>query len=236
MSGVISKINFATLLFFLGHGSAETKDIRTEQLFHDLHDNIGWVVEDSKDGISVSRKPIQGMGLKAVMVAKKTIIPKEIIQSVIMDVGNYENFLKSIGPIRSKEVQRSSDWVDGYQFIPIDLPLISDREYLFRMYSYGYNSGDTTSIIHWHLLEKRDDVLVGLNNQNNNRVYLDHGAGLWMAEETLSDTIVLSYRIYMDPGGALPEFLVDMMNKVSVMNIFKDAIAEAKLRQDIIVQ
>ena len=57
-----------------------------------------------------------------------------------------------------------------------------------------------------------------------------------MAEETLSDTIVLSYRIYMDPGGALPEFLVDMMNKVSVMNIFKDAIAEAKLRQDIIVQ
>ena len=40
----------------------------------------------------------------------------------------------------------------------------------------------------------------------------------------------------MDPGGALPEFLIDMMNKVSVMNIFKDAIAEAKLRQDIIVQ
>ena len=57
-----------------------------------------------------------------------------------------ENFLKSIGPIRSKEVQRSSDWVDGYQFIPIDLPLIGDREYLFRMYTYGYNSGDTTSI------------------------------------------------------------------------------------------
>ena len=164
------------------------------------------------------------------------MIPKEIIQSVIMDVGNYENFLKSIGPIRSKEVQRSSDWVDGYQFIPIDLPLIGDREYLFRMYSYGYNSGDTTSIIHWHLLEKRDNVLVGLNDHNNERVYLDLGAGLWMAEETLSDTIVLSYRIYMDPGGVLPEFLVDMMNKVSVMNIFKDAIAEAKLRQDIIVQ
>ena len=92
MSGVISKFNFATLLFFLSHGLAETKDERTEQLFQDLHDNIGWVFEDSKDGISISRKPIQGMGLKAVMVAKKTMIPKEIIQSVIMDVGNYENF------------------------------------------------------------------------------------------------------------------------------------------------
>ena len=94
MSAVISKFNFAILLFFLGHGLAETKDGRTEQLFQDLHDNIGWVFEDSKDGISISRKPIQGMGLKAVMVAKKTMIPKEIIQSVIMDVCNYENFLR----------------------------------------------------------------------------------------------------------------------------------------------
>ena len=40
----------------------------------------------------------------------------------------------------------------------------------------------------------------------------------------------------MDPGGALPEFLVDMMNKVSVMNIFKDAIVEAQLRLDTTVQ
>ena len=236
MRRVILKFNLATLLLLFSYGSADTKDRRTEQLFENLHDNGGWVVEEFKDGISLSRKPIHGMGLKAVMVTKKTKIPKEIIQSVIMDVGNYESFLKSIGPIRSKEVKRSSDWVDGYQFIPIDLPLIGDREYLFRMYPIGYNNEDTTSIIHWYLLDKREDLMIGLNNKNNNRVYLDHGAGLWVAEETLSDTIVLSYRIYMDPGGALPEFLVDMMNKVSVMNIFKDAIVEAQLRLDTTVQ
>ena len=36
--------------------------------------------------------------------------------------------------------------------------------------------------------------------------------------------------IYIDPGGSLPNFLIDLINKTSVVNIFKDAIAEAQKR------
>ncbi|GIS53785.1 hypothetical protein Ct9H90mP29_08270 [bacterium] len=57
------------------------------------------------------------------------------------------------------------------------------------------------------------------------------GYGLQKNEK---DTIILSYRIYMDPGGSLPDLLIDIMNKVSVVNVFKDAVTEAQNRYNLI--
>ena len=61
-----------------------------------------------------------------------------------------------------------------------------------------------------------------LDNDERSATYLDYGAGLWIAEEKGEDKTLFSYRIYIDPGGALPDFLVDMINKTSVTNIFLD--------------
>ena len=91
----------------------------------------------------------------------------------------------------------------------------------------GYRKEDNTSIIHWFLLDK-DDAL--LDSDGNSATYIDYGAGLWIAEQKEQDKTLFSYRIYMDPGGSLPDFLIDMINKTSVINIFKDAISEAQKR------
>mgnify|MGYP005749293839 FL=1 len=63
-----------------------------------------------------------------------------------------------------------------------------------------------------------------------NATYLNNGAGLWVAKNVAKDRTSFSYRIYIDPGGSLPNFLIDLINKTSVVNIFKDAIAEAQKR------
>ena len=34
----------------------------------------------------------------------------------------------------------------------------------------------------------------------------------------------------MDPGGSIPNFIIDKINEVSIVNIFKDALAEAEKR------
>ena len=235
MTRSIQKYNIYILILISSHGIAEIKDNKTEKLLKTLYDNEGWVIDNSKEGISLSRKPIEDMGLMALMVRQTIMIPKEIIQSVIMDVNNYEKFLNNKGLI-SKVVNRRNNWVDGYQYIPIEIPLIGDREYLFRMRSNGFSKEDTISIIHWYLLVKKQDVLVELNERPKDIVYLDHGAGLWVAEEIGKDTMILSYRIYMDPGGSLPDLLINMMNKISVVNIFKDAISEAQYRYNLTIQ
>ena len=227
--------NFYILILISSYGNAEIKDNRTEKLLKTLHNNEGWVIDNITEGISLSRKKIEDMELTALMVRQKIMIPKEIVQSVIMDVNNYEKFLNNKRLI-SKVLNRGFNWLDGYQYIPIDIPLIANREYLFRMYPDGFNKEDTISIIHWYLLDKKQDVLVELNERPKDTVYLDYGAGLWVAEEIEKDTMILSYRIYMDPGGSLPDILIDMMNKFSVVNVFKDAIAEAQNRYNLTIK
>ena len=196
-------------------------------LLNSLHDNTGWEILDSSLHNLVSTKEIQGRDLFAVMVKKDIKLPKNILQDVIMDVNNYKQFLKSSDSFISNEIKRTTHFVDGYQFIPINIPFFDNREYLFRMYPSGFKDDDSISIIHWYLLDENEIVL---DRENHSATYLSHGAGLWVAEQKSNNKISLSYRLYMDPGGSLPTFLIDMINKTSVVNIFEDVIAEAQNR------
>ena len=196
-------------------------------LLNALHDNNGWETIDSSSHNLVSTKEIPGRDLFAVMVKKEIDLPKEILQDVIMDVNNYKQFLKSSDSFISDEIKRTNHYVDGYQFIPINIPFFDNREYLFRMYPSGFKDDDSISIIHWYLLNENEIVL---DKKNPSAVYLSHGAGLWVAEKRSNKKTSFSYRLYMDPGGSLPTFLIDLINKISVVNIFEDAIVEAQNR------
>ena len=196
-------------------------------LLNSLHDNTGWEILDSSSNNLVSTKEIQERDLFAVMVKKDIELPKNILQDVIMDVNNYKQFLKSSDSFISNEIKRTTHFVDGYQFIPINIPLFDNREYLFRMYPSGFKDDDSISIIHWYLL---DENKIDIDKKNHSATYLSHGAGLWVAEKKSNNKTSLSYRLYMDPGGSLPTFLIDMINKTSVVNIFEDVIAEARNR------
>ena len=37
------------------------------------------------------------------------------------------------------------DWAEGYHLLPVDIPLMKDREYFFRVHERGYNIEDKTS-------------------------------------------------------------------------------------------
>ena len=196
-------------------------------LLNSLHDNNGWEVIDSSSNNLVSIKEIPGRDLFAVMVKKEINLPKEILQDVIMDINNYKQFLKSSGSFISNEIKRTTEFVDGYQFIPINIPFFDNREYFFRMYPSGFKDDDSISIIHWYLLNEQQPIF---KKKDRSAIYLSHGAGLWVAENQFNNKTSFSYRIYMDPGGSLPTFLIDLINKTSVVNIFEDAIAEAQNR------
>ncbi len=202
-------------------------------ILNSLHDNIGWEILDSSANRSISTKRIPGKDLFAVRVQKELDLPKEILQGVIMDINNYKLFLKSSDSFISIEIKRTSEFVDGYQFIPINLPFFDNREYLFRMYPGGYKENDEISFIHWYLLDEDKTIL---KKENRSATYLNHGAGLWTAEQRLNNKTFFSYRIYMDPGGSLPSFLIDIINKNSVVNIFEDAVAEAQKRYQSVSQ
>ena len=59
---------------------------------------------------------------------------------------------------------------------------------------------------------------------------IDYGAGTWAAEKGDDDGYMLSYKLFLDPGGSIPDFAVELMNKTSIVNIFNNVLAEASKR------
>lgn len=218
------------LILFLSFSFANTNDENKalDALFNNLMSKKEWIFEEKINDISISKKVILGKDLVALKVEKEISILPKYIQDVILDVENYNEFLLSAKSMDSKELAKGKDWLDAYQYIPIDAPFLSDREYSFRISSKKIHKKDSISIVHWFLLDEHKYKIK--KDPKKDVIYLDDGAGLWISEKKENNNILLSYILYMDLEGSMPNFIIDKINKVSLINIFKDILSEAAKR------
>ena len=193
-----------------------------------LKSNEDWTTVAKKGKVILSTKSIKNMSLVAFMAKQKTNIPSKIIQDIVMDVNNYGQYFNSAGEFVFNEVRKFSGVVEGYHLLPVDLPFMKDREYFFRVHSGGYNIDDNVSIVHWYLIDEPEKVQT--QNTSKDAIYLNYGAGLWMAEHKDDGEYMLSYRLYLDPGGSIPDFAIELLNKMSIVNVFNDVLNEASRR------
>jgi CRISPR/Cas system-associated exonuclease Cas4 (RecB family) len=213
-----------------------TANIYPEVLYNSSYDLLklliektGWVNDGEENGFSLSKKLIKNKDLYALRIQKKVAFSPDIIQEILIDVNNYDQFLSKSDNIKSYELNRSNKWVDAYQFIENNIPFLDNREYCFRISKEGLDDSDKISLVHWYLLEKNYYDTSHLV-KNNKSIYLNYGAGLWLAEEQIDQSVMISYIIYIDPGGSIPDFLIDKANRVSLVNILEDTIIEANRR------
>ena len=169
-------------------------------------------------------KKIDGFDLPAISVERVTSIDPNKVKDILIDILNYNKVLKSSGSLKTKIISKNNQYLDGYQYIKSELPFISSREYYFRM-SYSKIFLDSNILVHWYLLEKKNETN-DLGNPDD-AVYLDFGAGIWLFEKIEKNKYLISYRLYMDPGGSLPDFIIKKVNESSIYNIFNDVINEA---------
>ena len=201
---------------------------KPDVLLQMLKSNQNWTFVAKKGEVTLSTKPIKNMSLVAFMAKQKTNIPSKIIQDIVMDVKNYGQYFNSAGEFGFSEVRRYSGAVEGYHLLPVDIPFMQDREYFFRVHAGGYDVEDNVSIVHWYLIDKPEKVQT--QNTSKDAIYLDYGAGLWMAERADDGDYMLSYRLYLDPGGSIPDFAIELLNKMSIVNVFNDVLSEASRR------
>ena len=172
----------------------------------------------------IKTKDIDGFNLPAISVQRTVNIDPDSIKNILIDILNYNKVLKSSKSLKTKIIFKDDQFLDGYQFIKSGLPFISNREYFFRM-SYSNNLLERNTLVHWYLLDKKK-----INNNlesTNDAVYLDFGAGIWLFEKIEKNKYLISYRLYMDPGGYLPNLIIKKVNESSIYNIFDDVINEA---------
>ena len=224
------KLALSTAIFWTFDLSLLANEIieKPVALFQMLRSNEDWTTVAKKGEVILSTKSIKNMSLVAFMAKQKTNIPSKIIQDIVMDVKNYGQYFSSAGEFIFNEVRRNSGVVEGYHLLPVDLPFMKDREYFFRVHAGGYNMEDDASIVHWYLIDGPEKVQI--QNTTKDAIYLNYGAGLWMAEHNTEGEYMLSYRLYLDPGGSIPDFAIELLNKMSIVNVFNDVLIEASRR------
>ncbi len=188
-----------------------------------LYDELNWsIVETTDDGISVAEKSINDVAVKAVKVSQTVRIDPEMLARVIEDVANYGRFLTSASSMECDLLSSDESGMVGYQYV--DVPLISDRVYGFKMYRPV--AGETR--VDWELIPESTLENYAVNKRSG--VYIDYGVGSWSMNKLEDDLYDVSYRLVMDPGGWIPDSVSDYFNRVSMVGIFKDALVETQRR------
>ena len=97
-----------------------------------LHEEAGWEAVETQDGgLIIEEKRIPGISVRAVKVEQVLDIQPEILAQVIEDVANYNRFLTSATGLECDLLSQDSTQLIGFQYV--DIPLISDRIYGFRI-------------------------------------------------------------------------------------------------------
>lgn len=219
----------ALLILLINVGFGQDKFNENRALLTVLNANSGWnPLETTNDSIHISVKELNGSELQAVKVEKTLDIEPNLITDVIMDVENYNSFLSEAKSLKSRVIERSDTGLIGYQRIKVDVPFFDDREYFFKMNRAPFGDQDATTMCYWILLDPDDNAKARAKAKD--ATYLKKGAGIWKWEPLESGRVKISYMLYMHPGGSIPDFLIDMINKRSIVGLFRDVVKEVNTR------
>ena len=198
------------------------------KILKQLKDNKDWVlVEDRLDSIRVYEKQIDNMDLKALKVEKVIDFDPKPILETVMDINKYSNILSS-DDLTSFIIGQRNNLIYAYNHIPIPLPFIEDRHYIFTIKKVSNKE------VSWSLVDytkvRATSRLKAMINKDPTAVYLDYGAGFWYAEPLTERISKVSYTLYMDSGGALTNNLNDLFTSQSIINLYKSVLKEGKNR------
>ena len=222
------RIKIIFFIFYLTIAYSNLDNTKVNRLFEILKDDDNWVNLSYNDGLQIYSKNVDSHPLAALKIESKIDLPLDIIQSIIMDIEKYDSILKSSNGLETIQIDMNDNIKVAYQFIPINIPFMSHRHYIFQIEKHDFSINYPKMLVEWYILESTSNYAKKFKKQNT--IYLEDGVGIWMAKKNEENKIILSYRLYMNPGGSIPNFLMDKLNEDSIINIYKDVINESKRR------
>ena len=230
MINMNKKIIFWTVVFLNILYSMDPNG-RPEDLFTYLYDEGEWeYVDESSDSISLYLKNLDKINLTAMSVSKSIQLEPKLLKNIIVDVNKYKSFLSSANSLKTTELLKDRNFLDAYQHIEIGLPFFENRQYFFRMHTDFLENVEINTLVEWYLINPKTWTNSFTIEENSSAIYLEYGAGVWFFRAMDNNRVNISYRLIMDPGGYIPSFMKEMINKISVVNLFRDVLNEAEKR------
>ncbi len=146
-----------------------------------------------------------------IKIEREIEFKKEDLFKVIKDIESY-NLVLTNKNIFSDLVTIDEDVIYAHQLITNVIPLVRNRQYIFKMYSYNENRID------WTLVDSENKIMEGYLGKNVHNLY--YGAGSWH----LNSDNVLSYRMYIDDEARLPNTFIKKIRINSALDVFNDVL------------
>jgi|GEM_PF-492196 len=203
-----------------------------QALVDSLYNNNGWeklLVTD--EGIQIKTKSLEGYELKALEISQVVDVTPQWVIEVLEDVDSYNDVLADNRNMICNLVDQDENTIIGYQFYKI--PFMRNRYVVFEMKKkHETESGQYKS--EWTLVpeEVHPDLQLPDFHYEESPLSIDEGAGIWIFEQ-MDTSWHITHRLYMNPGGWIPNFIVERVNRKGVAELFKDVIQAAKQKNEL---
>ncbi|MCF7920816.1 MAG: hypothetical protein K9N06_12970 [Candidatus Cloacimonetes bacterium] len=203
---------------------------QSELVYEQLADDKGWENLKEDGATFFRRKPMTGFDLYALEIRRVTSIEPEAVYAVLLDVASYGEVLGDNKYLEAEEVSRDTVKITGYQYARI--PLIPNRHYLFDfdLTDYRRSLQEKQNRLAWKLLDPEGEFkkfVAAKDLENNNPIYIRNGAGIWMIREISPGRYENIYRLYIDPAGWMPGWLVNSFNVKNLKQLFDQVLSAA---------
>ncbi len=206
---------------------ASSTALGSNHLLAQLHSDNGWeMVSTTDDGLTLRSKSLPGYELQALEISSETDLTPESIVQVVENVASYNEIITSNKAMECSLIGMKNGNIYGYQYYKV--PLMKNRYVVFEMRP-AYSSVDGHIRSDWVLLNEEQLARLELPPVHKDRspVLIDEGAGTWIFRPVADGQFQVSYRLYMNPGGWIPDFILENVNRKGIAGLFEDVLREA---------
>lgn len=159
---------------------------------------LPWRLDREREGIRVETRPVEGSGIREFRGTAEVAAPVETIRTLLRDADRFREWFPNTS--ESRLLERSGDV--SYQYSVLDTPWpISDRDNVFRAQTTRDAATGTVSIaVH---------AAPDHHPEQPDRVRVRHARGEWRLEPIGEDRTRVTFRMHLDPGGGVPEWLIN---------------------------
>jgi hypothetical protein len=171
-----------------------------------------WKLNTDKEGIKVYTSLMPGSKIKAIKVESTLDATPSQLVAMVMDIKNSPTWVyHTKSAMLVKQVSPS----ELYYYSEVNLPWpVANRDFVAHLIVTQDPDTKVVTIA--------GPVVPGLVPERKGIVRIDHSNGKWTITPTGNGQINVEYSIFVDPGGDLPSWLVNMFATEGPLQIFRN--------------
>ena len=179
---------------------------------HTADAQTNWELRTDNDGIKIYTAIVAGSKIKAVKVECTFHSTLSQFVAVLMDIKGSEHWLYHT---KSAVVVKQVSPSELYYYSEVNLPWPAENRDFVGHISVSQNPATKVVTLD-------GPAVPGFVPLKNGIVRIDHSGSQWVISPIGNGIIKVTYVLHVDPGGALPAWLINMFASEGPMQIFKN--------------